>query len=699
MNSNTPINSKNHNNPTNAILLWASVLFIAALLPRLYQLGTFLTIDELKWAEGAAQFLAGLRSGDLFLTYWHFHPGTTVTWGSALLLWGACFSASDVAACATNYVEHLPEIIGWLRLSPVLITSFGVVGVYLLGQRWLGNIALLTAFLLAFDPFFIAHSRILNGDAGAAILMFLSLLAYLNYQHIPQPKGTFHSMLLLSGALAGLALSTKLPAPLIGLFIPAIALFFALRAELSLKSVQNWLLAMLVWGLTSLLIFFILWPALWVDPVETLRLMYVDAFEIGEVGKGHDTFFFGQITSDPGLWFYPYVITFRLTLVTFFGVVLTLFGLGWLLMRRRQEASSPIEEGAKKLVEPVLLMIGFIIFIVLFSAVSPKKLDRYVMAVIPAITLIAAIGFGIWVTMRSQQGQLFRLGLIVALQLFYVFGAAPYYLTFYNPLLGGVDQAAAQVPVGWGEGLEEAAAYLNQLPNAENLRVSSWYSDIFHPYFVGERVSFSDDGRAQLSADYVVFYVNQIQRQKPYAGLVDHFRQDPPVFALNVAQNGTSFVSEGEGEAATPAWVEVYKAPAAQSASGAPKLEGIAQLLAYKVVGERVNHTGRAIIPDDLAANQAEVTLFLRVIGPMPDDTNLGIFLITPEDEPVLEWTDFEILGHWLPDNIIEWQGRVELPQDFPPGDYRLAVIFKLENGQPMTRFDISEKDPIIQVK
>ncbi|MFN8458470.1 MAG: hypothetical protein U0401_28090 [Anaerolineae bacterium] len=71
----------------------AFLLFLAAVLPRLYSLGSFLTIDEVKWAEGAAQFLIALRTGDLAQTYWHFFPGITIAWGGAAWLWGCCWAA------------------------------------------------------------------------------------------------------------------------------------------------------------------------------------------------------------------------------------------------------------------------------------------------------------------------------------------------------------------------------------------------------------------------------------------------------------------------------------------------------------------------------------------------------------------------------------------------------------------------------
>ena len=62
-------------------------LFVLALLIRLPYLNDFMTIDEVKWIEGAGQFLLGLYSGNFSATYWHFFPGITITWGETIILW------------------------------------------------------------------------------------------------------------------------------------------------------------------------------------------------------------------------------------------------------------------------------------------------------------------------------------------------------------------------------------------------------------------------------------------------------------------------------------------------------------------------------------------------------------------------------------------------------------------------------------
>ncbi|MCL4300500.1 MAG: glycosyltransferase family 39 protein [Anaerolineae bacterium] len=701
------------------------LLFLAALLPRLYALDTFLTIDEVKWAEGAAQFLLALRSGDLAQTYWHFFPGITIAWGGTLTLWTPCLAAPDLSQCVQGSVERLPEMIGWLRLTPVILTSLGVSGIYLLGRKLLpGKIPVLAALLLAFDPFFIAHSRILNGDAVVAILMFLSLLAFLSYWLRVSLSNKLHPSLLLSAVLAGLALLTKLPAPLIGLFIACLGLV-ALAFDWPRRggaAVRQWVGVLAGWGIVALAVFVLLWPALWVAPVATLRQMYIDSFQVGGVGEGHDAFFLGQTLDDPGPWFYPYALAFRLTPVVLLGLFMTL---AWLISRFKTKSSEePSPPAPFSRPDPDLTVtwsiIAFVVFIIVFANISPKKLDRYVMAVIPALILLAAIGLGKIgrrsrgaeeVARRGQgryffaTGSNFLLAGLVGFQLISAILAAPYYLTYYNPLLGGPERAAAQVPAGWGEGLEQAAGYLNNLPNAGSLTVSAWYSDIFAPYFVGQRASFADDGRAQLAADYVVFYINQLQREKPYPGLINYFRTHEPVFVVNIGPTGRP--SEEHGAR----WVEVYQAPAAQSASGAPKIEGVAQLLAYKVTGSRVAPNP---VSDDAGNgsnnNEVSVTLFLRVLGPLPAGSSFTATLApihnpspnipAQKGSPKSDvWQPASLKGEWREGAVVEWPGTLTLSPATPPGEYRLAVTLQGQNRAAIADFAISAKDPAIILK
>ena len=48
----------------------------------------------------------------------------------------------------------------------------------------------------------------------------------------------------------------------------------------------------------------------------------------------------------------------------------------------------------------------------------------------------------------------------------FTFAHYPYYFTYYNPLAGGSMTAPEVLLVGWGEGLDTAAGWLKQQPDA-----------------------------------------------------------------------------------------------------------------------------------------------------------------------------------------------------------------------------------------
>ena len=57
-----------------------ALLFLAALLPRIAKLDTFVTPDERRWLQRSANFLYALDRRDYISTYQAGHPGVTVMW-------------------------------------------------------------------------------------------------------------------------------------------------------------------------------------------------------------------------------------------------------------------------------------------------------------------------------------------------------------------------------------------------------------------------------------------------------------------------------------------------------------------------------------------------------------------------------------------------------------------------------------------
>jgi hypothetical protein len=627
------------------IWLVAAGLWLLALVPRVVGLGGFLTIDEIKWIEGAGQFTLALHSGDLAQTYWHFFPGITITWGETLALWlGHLISGGDVATYVAAQVADPVHTIGLFRLPGALLTALFAPGAYLLGRRIWGEwAAALAGGLIALNPFLLAHSRIVNGDAAAAGLMFLSLLAFLRLW-----QGSGLRMAALSGVLAGLALLTKLPSPLIVPFIGLSALVGWQRD----KRTRFWLQALLLWGLAALLVFIVLWPAMWVNPLGTLQNMLHDTFDVGEAGEGHSTFYRGQVVDDPGWGFYPYAVAFRLTPVVLAGLLLLV-----LIFRRGSQDRHSIGYRLS-----TVTLIVYVLFIYVFSSLSPKKLDRYVMAVFPALDMLAAIGYAQISNIKRQApnvkyqiSKLASWSLIVGvLAAAFVAPYFPYYLSYYNPLLGGIGRAVREVPVGWGEGLEEAAAWLNAQPDAKSFQVSAWYSDIFFPYFVGEHVSFSSSGKSQLAADYMVFYVNQVQRQKPYLALVRYFEAQEPAYTVYVKREP---------------WAWIYRAPGMQvSMPGQVQIEGRAELLGFDVSGRSVRR-----------GQEIGLRLYLRTLGDIPANEAWQVNLHDADNHVIVSgiWKP----SSWEGDAILIHSAELELPANLSSGIYSLGVVLWDESG------------------
>jgi len=216
--------------------------------------------------------------------------------------------------------NHQPlDLLPYLRLPTVFITTLGIVGVYyLLCALFDQRVALAGGLLLALDPWYLAHSRVLHHDALMTTFMTLSALALLLYVW----RGPTRWPLLVSGVCAGLALLSKT----LGLFLfPWTALLFVIALWYRRWPVLQVMIDGAVWSLTTWLTFFLLWPAMWLKPTSTLWRMrqMIETYAINPHEKAQ--FFLGQTIANPGPLFYLVVVVFALTPL----VVVGLTAIGW----------------------------------------------------------------------------------------------------------------------------------------------------------------------------------------------------------------------------------------------------------------------------------------------------------------------------------------------------------------------------------
>ena len=433
------------------------------------------------------------------------------------------------------------------RLPIAVLTAVMVVLVYLLVRRlWGERIALIGTLLIALDPFLLAHSRILHQDA---LVTFFVTLAVLSLALALQQTQVCWLQLALSGVWTGLAALTKPSGFFLAAWTAAWTLLWGLRKDAAGRRLGRMITVFLAWLLAAGVTYFVLWPAMWTAPIDTFVNMLSRTGELAS--GGHDQFFLGQATADPGFFFYPVVLLFRSSPVVCVGLV----ALAWFAARGTLTPSRTAANGSAGRLWPVLFVMSFIVF----ATLSAKKADRYLLPVFPMLDLLAAMGLvellnrlREWDRRRTSSGKSVRVSVLVvglvligAVQIALVVRHVPYYLTYYNPLVGGSWTAPGALLIGWGEGLDQAGRYLNQKPDAEDLSVASFYRNEFSPYFQGEVHKVADsnpddfDFIAWHATDYVVNYMSQVQRDQPNEETVRYFRSLEPEHVVRL--NGIDY--------------------------------------------------------------------------------------------------------------------------------------------------------------
>jgi len=678
------------------------LLFLLALVPRLLDLGRFLTADEFLWVDRSRNFLAGLTNSAYRCTTvvekWEFaqglactlrtgHPGVTTMWTGSFGLWlrwlidGRPTTLHDyVVAVSTNPLDA--TFIAPERLGTVLLMSLWVVAVYWLIRRLIGpQVALVAAVIIALDPFHIALSRVIHHDALSTAFMTLSVLTMLIYWG--QKAG--RRWLVLSGVFAGFGFLSKSPALFLMPFVAVVGLWFTVKEVRDtdkkgeatvtgfsitpyIKPLARTITDGLLWFAVSVAVVFIFWPAMWVVPLEALETVFFIGSKYATGGHAKGNYFLENISKDPGVFFYPVTWLYRTSPLVIIGIVSLVIVWVSNLKHIRSGEKQPIRDSTNPnqlLFRYIPIMLLFIFGFYLLMTIGEKKQDRYFLPAYPWLDLMAAIGFIAIlrirvVSRRISQASGFVLLLVTILIVngFLVTLHYPYYFTYYNPLLGGPKSAAKMITVGWGEGLDLAADYLNHEVNPDQTRVSSWYQSTFAPFYKGTAISYSKEKGKALAGDYVIFYINQTQRRFPDDIMFEYFedRFEPKKI---ITLHGVDYV-----------WI--YPSLGVDHYVEDQTYTGIASLLAWQwVKGDT------PLIP----GQPADFELYWEYLGKELDEH----FFFRLIDQQGQVWTEGESrpvasenppFEQWREGEIIVERGTLTPPPDMPAGQYQLQIGF-----------------------
>ena len=524
----------------------ALVIITAMLFPRIFELNKFVTTDETIWIMRSSNFYYALGQREFENTS---QSGGTI---GAFTMWVATaaylIEYPEYRGMGQGYFEFCIEFNDYLdrkgidplvivttsRVITVVILSI-VIGIsFVLTKKMIGVYPALLGFLLiSFDPWYLALSRISHTDAPQATFQFVSLLAFISFVHF----GRKPMMLIVSGFLGGIALLAKimgLTSGLVVVFLSLLSYFEDIIRDRP-KRVFGYFLAgrkhvktVAIWTLFFFLAFAVFYPVVWVEPLSPLlRLLQTPISKVSSIVNS-PTANLTLIADDFGqaaLTYYSRYIRgyiWRTTPVILLGLAGALFAYLFKLQFF-------IDKQIRKVIQALF---WFAVVYTVVMTIPPKSSPRYYLSVHLILDLVAGMGLAaIILELSSRLNQtrekLFSYSLaaiFLSVQLAGVLPTFPYYFTYYNPLMGGSKRAGETLFIGVGEGLNLAAEYLNDKPDAEDLTVLSWYGiGPLSFFFDGETETFyvvdtwtSKDMDFFLNEfDYLVTYSNQWMRGIP----------------------------------------------------------------------------------------------------------------------------------------------------------------------------------------
>lgn len=537
-------------------LVGTALLVGLYLLPRLIDLDAAVITDESLWLERSAHFYGALATANFADTFQFAHPGVTTMWAGMV---GVAFTAPDYLILYAGDLfqdrkifEQLRmlghnelDILNAARIAKILLQAvlFTISLIYL--RRLFGSlVAAAAGIMISLDPFLIAHDRFLHVDGLFAISCFSAVLALADA--LTSDNESVHPWII-AGALAAVAWLTRSTGVVLVGVLAISQLVMLIRVDAHSMPLRQRLSRHLrpatIWAGSAALTTVAMWPALWVAPRSTLSFVFNWAADAASEGHEFPTFFNGTVYSgDPGIWFYPTTILWRLTLAGTLGLALFVI----LLIARRVH-----REFSRRAIATIGVLTLFALLYVIGMSFGAKKFDRYLLPIYPIINLIAALGligavrYAIRVrpSLRNAAfGSL--LAILVLAQALPTIRSSPYFLDVYNPLLGGTSSAEDVMQMGWGEGTREAAEFIIEdsdvRPGANPddppvVRFSGSAGPLAYYFpspFVLETGSFrtASDWR---QTDYYVTSIQHWQRHM-FADVIPYLEQFTPAYTVTI---------------------------------------------------------------------------------------------------------------------------------------------------------------------
>ena len=502
---------------------------------------TILTTDETNWSRRSDSFRTALAAGEygdavaaprgVRAT----RPGVTTMWTGSLAIQIEGFDAhpDDIRRRA----QQLMAVWCSLWLFPFMAAVRRIST---------GRVALIAGGLLAVEPLMVGHSRLLHTDAlltvtaGTALMALLAMFQALRSEQAPGHDGAWYrrsslGWSVLAGVAAAFAMLTKLPAIL--LLAPVVVVAGLTHLAVTARSAGidpgAWWTALkraappvIGAGAAVVATGLVVWPALWVDPVEAISV----SFEAARLaGDGRPRVFLGEVIVGGDWRYYPVAAYFRMSPWLLAGLAVAVVAtIGRLVTGRPRLVGRRVALALEAYALPYLYLI----------TISEKQYDRYLLPLLPVAAFALAVLIDAAVERyRAPRQAWIGVGCAILAAGLWTLSLAPYQISHVNPLVGGQQVAERNISLGWGEGLERFnPAELDGEPCE-----SVWFQGPFRAFRSCDRVDTSWlDGEVPPPAmigRYV--FEAQISEDSPR---VEEFLRDHGELVFTVEIGGVNYV-------------------------------------------------------------------------------------------------------------------------------------------------------------
>ncbi len=340
------------------------------------------------------------------------------------------FNSSPFGAVIFNYD------LTFSRLISVLFSSLAVVLVFLIGTRYISLfVGTVAAIILAMLPHFLGYSQLVTHESLITFFFTASIFSYLLYFE----KKT-NLLFIVSGVITGMTLELKQSNILVFVFL--FGLFILWKYYCKKKKTIK-LYHIIIISLTAVITYILLWPM----PIFHLPEFITFTYDMWFKNKERlPTLLFGTNQPVPFIF---YIIAFFVTtpvlilILLIFGTWKTLKSNNWILL--------------------TLLFWFFTPFLLSFFH-QRQQMVRYIIEFYAPLSLISAVGLQFII--RKIKENILKYTAVILLLGYMFFNLSkitPYYLDYYNELVGGTNNVYFHklFYLGeWGQGLRNPGKYV-----------------------------------------------------------------------------------------------------------------------------------------------------------------------------------------------------------------------------------------------